>query len=89
MMPTPVEETVAPAAIERALMIYEWLKERDHATVVQARKALTERIYAMIAAGEIDNVRLVVGGLTYLKDRDRSRNRGPYEREARKRAVVG
>lgn len=56
-------------------MIYEWLKDRDRATLVQARKALTERIYAMIAAGEIDDVRLIVGGLTYLKDRDRSRNR--------------
>jgi len=88
-MPIPVEESIAPAAIERALMIYEWLKDRDHATLVQARKALTERIYAMVTAGELDNARLVVGALTYLKDRERSRSHGPHAREARKRIVAG
>jgi hypothetical protein len=88
-MPTPVEDFVAPAAIERALMIYEWLRERDRATLVQARKALTERIYAMVTAGEVDDIRLIVGGLTYLKERERSRYRGTHAYEARKHVVAG
>ena len=61
------ETIVAPAAIERALSIFERFKDRDHAALVQARKALTEHIFGQIAAGQTDEQRLVVSGLTYLK----------------------
>jgi hypothetical protein len=94
-MPLPVEDSIAPAAIERALMIYEWLSERDRAALVQARKALTERIYAMVSAGEVDGQRLIVGGLTYLKTRERESRIVPphaprsHARTVRRRGVRG
>jgi hypothetical protein len=71
-----LETTVAPAAVERALTIFEQLKERDHAEVVQARKALTEHVFALIAAGQTDEQRLVVSGLTHLKSIERMTGRG-------------
>lgn len=62
-----LESAVAPSAIERAMEIFERFRERDHAELVQARKALTEHIFGLIAAGETDEQRLVVSGLTHLK----------------------
>lgn len=62
-----VEKTVAPAAIERALAVYQGLKPRDQSVVVQARKILTQHIYGMVDRGEQDEQRLTVGGLAYLK----------------------
>ena len=79
-MPIPVEDSRAAAAIERALEIYESLCERDHETLVQARKALTEQIYALVSAGEVDEHKLTVGGLVYLRNK---------ERELRRFAPVG
>jgi hypothetical protein len=68
---TSIEQLVAPAAIERALSIYQRLQERDRSVVMQARKILTQRIYAMVDQGERDEHRLAVGGLTHLKSVER------------------
>jgi hypothetical protein len=66
-----VEQIVAPAAIERALSIYQQLQERERSVVVQARRILTQHIYAMIDQGENDEHRLTVGGLVHLKSVER------------------
>ena len=71
VMTDPAEEIVAPAAIERALSVFEQFKERDHTTLVQARKALTEHIYGRISMGETNEQRLVVAGLAHLKELER------------------
>ncbi|MGZ5944091.1 MAG: hypothetical protein ACXWN8_16935 [Isosphaeraceae bacterium] len=65
--PDLVEKTVAPAAIERALTIYQQLQLRDQSAIVQARKILTQHIYGMVDQGEQDEQRLTVGGLAHLK----------------------
>jgi hypothetical protein len=62
-----VEEVVAPAAIERALRIYQQLQPRDQSVLLQARKILTQHIFAMVDRGERDEQRLTVGGLVQLK----------------------
>jgi len=67
VVPGPVEAVVAPAAIERALAIYQQLHPREHSVVVQARKILTQQIFGLVDQGEQDEQRLVVGGLTHLK----------------------
>jgi hypothetical protein len=66
-----IEQLVAPAAIERALTIYQQLRRHDRSVVVQARKILTQRIYAMVDRGESDQHRLTVGGLAHLKSVER------------------
>jgi hypothetical protein len=66
-MTDPFEEVLAPAVIERAMSIFESFRERHHSETVQARKALTPRVFELIEAGEIDEQRLVVFALTYLK----------------------
>ena len=66
-MTDPIEEILAPAVIERAMSIFESFKERDHCQIVQARKALTPRIFELIGAGETDEKHLVVSALIYLK----------------------
>ncbi|MGC1562304.1 MAG: hypothetical protein WA820_20980 [Bradyrhizobium sp.] len=66
-IPDTVEKTIAPAAIERALDIYQQLQPRDQSVVVQARKILTQHIFAMVHRGECDEQRLTVGGLVHLK----------------------
>jgi hypothetical protein len=66
-IPGTVEKTVAPAAIERALSIYQQLQPRDQSVVVQARKILTQHIYGMVDQGEQDEQRLTVGGLAHLR----------------------
>jgi hypothetical protein len=64
---TLVETVVAPAAIERALSIYEQLQRRDQSVIAQARKILTQFIYGLVDQGEQDEQRLTVGGLALLK----------------------
>jgi hypothetical protein len=54
------------------MSIFENFKERDHVELVQARKALTEHIFGQIAAGQTDEQRLVVAGLTHLKSLERT-----------------
>jgi hypothetical protein len=66
-MSDPVEEVVAPAAIERALGIYEQLQQRDEPVLLQARKILTQHICGMVVCGESDEQRLTVAGLVALK----------------------
>jgi hypothetical protein len=66
-MTDPMEEIVAPAAIERAMSVFEQFKDRDHRELIQARKALREYVYGQVAKGETDKKRLVVSGLTHLK----------------------
>src|SRR6478609_2070846 len=66
-MSDPIEEVVAPAAIERALGIYRQLRQRDQSVVLQARKILTQHIFGMVDQGEQDEQRLTVGGLVHLK----------------------
>ena len=66
-IPDLVEKSVAPAAIERALAVYQQLQPRDQSVIVQARKILTQHIYGMIDQGEQDEQRLTVGGLAHLK----------------------
>jgi NAD dependent epimerase/dehydratase family enzyme len=70
-------ELLGPAVIERAMSIFESFKERAHSEIVQARKALTPRVFELIEAGETDEQRLVVSALTYLKSLE-ARN-GPNE----------
>jgi hypothetical protein len=69
-----VEQVAAPAAIERALSIYQQLQDRDQSVILQARKILTQHIYGMVDQGECDEQRLTVGGLAHLKavERDHS-----------------
>jgi hypothetical protein len=66
-----VEHVVAPAAIERALSIYEQLQRHDQSVILQARKILTQHIYGMVDRGEFDEQRLTVGGLTHLRTIER------------------
>jgi hypothetical protein len=66
-----LESAVAPSAIERTMEILENFKERDHTELVQARNALIEHIFGLIAAGETDEQRMVVSGLTHLKSPER------------------
>ena len=70
-----VEEVVAPAAIERALGIYQQLRQRDQSVVLQARKILTQHIFGMVDQGVQDEQRLTVGGLIHLKAIERSRDK--------------
>ena len=74
-MSDPVEEVVAPAAIERALGIYQQLRQRDQSVVLQARKILTQHIFGMVDQGVQDEQRLTVGGLIHLKAIERSRDK--------------
>jgi hypothetical protein len=66
-MTDPMEEIVAPSAIERAMSVFEQFKDCDHCELIQARKALREYVYGQVAKGETDEKRLVVSGLTRLK----------------------
>jgi hypothetical protein len=68
-----IERLVAPAAIERALSVYQQMKPRDLSVILQARKILTQRIYALVDQGEKDEQRLTVGGLVHLKSIERDR----------------
>jgi hypothetical protein len=70
-IPRAVETVIAPAAIERALTIYQQLQPRDQSVIVQARKILTRHIYGMVDRGERDERRLIVGGLAHLKGIER------------------
>jgi hypothetical protein len=66
-MTDPIEDILAPAVIERAMAVFESFRERRHCEIVQARKALTPHVFGLIGSGQIDQQRLVVSALTYLK----------------------
>jgi hypothetical protein len=82
-LPDAVEAVIAPAAIERALAIYQQMQPRDQSVIVQARKILTQHIYGMVDRGERDEQRLTVGGLAHLKGR-----RAGARHQIRKRSRV-
>jgi hypothetical protein len=85
----PVELIVAPAAIERALDIYEQLQPHDPSVVLQARKILTQHIFGMVGQRELDEQRLTVGGLAHLKAIERDhpiKSARDGEKAARNRA---
>jgi hypothetical protein len=84
-----VEEIVAPAAIERALTIYQQLQHRDPSVLLQARKILTQHIYGMVDRGEHNEQRLTVGGLVQLKAVERDhRIKSAQEAPIKKRKIV-
>ena len=62
-----VELVVAPAAIARALQLYEQLQPHDPSVILQARKILTQHIFGMVDRGELDEQKLIAGGLAHLK----------------------
>jgi hypothetical protein len=66
-MTDPMEEIIAPAAIERAMSVFEQFKDRNHCELSQARKALRDFVFGQVAKGETDEKRLIVSGLTHLK----------------------
>ena len=72
-MTDPLQDVLAPAAIERALEIYRQMRDCDHSELVQARKCTTEHVFAMIDGGERDEQQLVIGALTHLKAQERAR----------------
>ena len=90
-MRDPIEEVVAPAAIERALGIYRQLRQRDQSVVLQARKILTQHIFGMVNQGEQDEQRLTVGGLIHLKaiERDHAINSAKSASQTSKDARLG
>ena len=63
----PAELVTAPAAVERALSIYQQFQQRDLSVLAQAKKILIQQIYAMVDQGETDEQRLTVAGLARLK----------------------
>jgi hypothetical protein len=67
MADNTVEEVCAPAAIERAMGIYQQMQRPDPSVSRQARKILTQHIYSMVDRGECDEQQLTVGGLSHLK----------------------
>jgi hypothetical protein len=67
-----LQDVIAPTAIERAMSIYEQLRDRDQTILVQARKILTKRIYAMVDVGEFDPHKLTVSGLAHLMAAERN-----------------
>jgi len=62
-----VELVVAPAAIARALQLYEQPQPHDTSVILQARKILPKHIFGMVDQGELDEKKLIVGGLAHLK----------------------
>ena len=40
-----------------AMEVFERLRTRDHSELVQARKALTEHVFGLVAAGETDELK--------------------------------
>src|SRR6266478_6941848 len=67
-----VELVIAPAAIERALQAYEQLQPHDASVILQARKILTKHIFGMVDQGELDEQKLIAGGLAQLKAVERN-----------------
>jgi len=53
-------------SLRRAGELFEKFKARDHAELVQARKALSDHMFGQVAAGETDEHKLAVAGLTHL-----------------------
>jgi hypothetical protein len=82
--PAPVEEVVAPAAIERALNVYEQLQHHDLPVRRRARKIVTRRIYGMVDQGEHDERRLTIAGVAHLKEVERDAQGAPKKKRKKK-----
>jgi hypothetical protein len=57
----------ASVAIRRAMEAFELVRERNPAEIADARAALTRHVEQLVALGQIDQERLAVAGLIYLK----------------------
>jgi len=58
------------------MAVFEKFKERDHAEIVQARKALTDYVFGQVAAGLTDEQKRVVAGLAHLKSQEKMAQKG-------------
>lgn len=67
-----IETRVGEAAIERAIATFEKMKTLSYKDQVQARKAVTDFVFAQIAGGELDEHCLVIAALTHLKSLERN-----------------
>ena len=78
-MTDPIQDVLAPSAVERALEIYCQMRDCDHAERVQVRKCATDQVFALIDGGERDEQQLVIGALAHLKalERDRAAVQAP------------
>jgi hypothetical protein len=59
-------------AIDRIMQTYDLLMNRTAAASAEAREKVTEYLKTLSAAGETDEHRLAVCGLTYLRELDGS-----------------
>ena len=60
------------AAIDRIMQTYELMADRPPGASARARAKVTEYITTLVEAGEQDDTRLAVCGLTYLRQLDGS-----------------
>jgi hypothetical protein len=60
------------AAIDRIMHTYDLLASRSAAASAEAREKVTEYVNMLVEGGEKDDHRLVVCGLTYLRELDGS-----------------
>ena len=60
------------AAIDRVMQTYDLMADRSAAASAEARAKVTEYITTLVEAGEEDDNRLAVCGLTYLRQLDGS-----------------
>jgi hypothetical protein len=60
------------AAIDRVMQAYELMADRSTGASAEARAKVTEYITTLFEAGEQDDNRLAVCGLTYLRQLDGS-----------------
>lgn len=60
------------AAIDRIMQIYDLLMNQSAAANAEAREKVTEYVKTLFEAGEKDEHRLTVCGLTYLRELDGS-----------------
>jgi hypothetical protein len=60
------------AAIDRVMQTYDLMADRSAAASAEARAKVTEYITTLVEAGEQDDNRLAVCGLTYLRQLDGS-----------------
>jgi hypothetical protein len=60
------------AAIDRIMQTYDLLASRSAATRAEARAKVTDYVNMLFEGGETDDHRLVVCGLTYLRELDGS-----------------
>ena len=60
------------AAIDRVMQTYDLMADRPAEAIAEARAKVTKYIATLVEAGEEDDNRLAVCGLTYLRQLDGS-----------------